>query len=100
MSTQIQIVYWRKIPAQVKARSGRTRVSQPLSGRFQQAIDQAAMIAGMAGTDAYLGAWSTSEWEERDGSIEEAAQSAAAMLERDYPETRLRRLAAAGGLEA
>jgi Virulence factor len=98
MTTQIQIVYWRDIPAQVKARSGEIRASRPLSDRFQQAIDQAAMIAGMAGTDDYLGAWRTSEWEDVDGSVEDAAQAATAVLEREYPEVRLRRLAVAGGV--
>jgi hypothetical protein len=98
MSTQIQIVYWRDIPAQVKARSGGDRASRPLSDRFQQAIDQAAMIAGMAGTDDYLGAWRTSAWEDRDGSPEDAAQAATAGLEGEYPEARLRRLVATGGV--
>jgi hypothetical protein len=88
MSTQIQIVYWRDIPAQVKARSGGDRASRPLSDRF----------AGMAGTDDYLGAWRTSAWEDRDGSPEDAAQAATAGLEGEYPEARLRRLVATGGV--
>jgi Virulence factor len=98
MSTQMQIVYWRDIPAQVKARSGEIRASRPLSDRFQQAIDQAAMIAGMSGTDEYLGAWRTSAWENRDGSPEDVAQAATASLESEYPEARLHQLAVAGGL--
>jgi hypothetical protein len=98
MSTQIQIVYWRDIPAQVKARSGEDRASRPLSDRFQQAIDQAAMMAGMAGTDEYLGAWRTSAWEDREGSPEHAAHAATVGLEREYPEVRLRRLVATGGV--
>lgn len=100
MSTQIQIVYWRDIPAQVRARAGDARVSRPLSDRFQQAIDQAAMIAGMAGSDDYLGAWRTSGWEEMSGSAAEAAEAVSARLEGEYPETRLRGLAVDGGLES
>jgi hypothetical protein len=99
MNTRVQVVYWRDIPAQVKARSGEVRASRPLSDRFQKAIDQAAMIAGMAGTDDYLDAWRTSDWEEGDGSADEATQAACAVLEREYPETRLRKLAARGGIE-
>ncbi|HLC04626.1 MAG TPA: virulence factor [Anaerolineales bacterium] len=100
MSAQMQIVYWRDIPAQVKTRSGETRASQPLSDRFQQAIDQAAMVAGMAGSDDYLGAWRTSAWERMDGTATEAAEATSARLEGEYPDTRLRRLAAGGGLES
>ncbi len=43
MTTTCEIVYWRDIPAQVKARAGRQRATKPLSERFQQAIDIAAM---------------------------------------------------------
>ncbi len=99
MSTRVQVVYWRDIPAQVKARSGEAKASRPLSDRFQQAIDQAAMISGMAGTDDYLGAWRTSDWEESNASADEATQAVCAVLEREYPETRLRQLAVGGGLE-
>src|SRR3990170_1386325 len=56
---RVQVVYWRQIPAQVKARQGNERASRPLSERFQQAIDEAAMRAGLSGTDAYLAAWRT-----------------------------------------
>lgn len=100
MITRVQVVYWRDIPAQVKARSGDSKASRPLSDRFQHAIDQAAMIAGMAGTDDYLSAWRTSDWEERDGTADEAAQAACSDLEREYPEARLRKLAVGGGLES
>jgi hypothetical protein len=99
MNTRVQIVFWRDIPAQVKARAGEIRASCPLSDRFQQAIDRAAMIAGMAGTDDYLSAWRTSDWETRDGSADEAAQAECASLETAYPEPRLQQLAASGGLE-
>src|SRR4030067_742772 len=65
--TRVQVVFWRQIPAQVKARQGSERASRPLSDRFQQAIDDAAMGAGLSGTDAYLAEWHTSEGEDRAG---------------------------------
>jgi hypothetical protein len=99
MTTRVQVVFWRDIPAQVKARSQETRASRPLSDRFQKAIDQAAMVAGMAGTDEYLSAWRTSDWSETDSSVEEAARLACESLEVEYPEARLRRLAVSGGVE-
>jgi hypothetical protein len=100
MSTRVQVVYWRDIPAQVKAREGKVKASRPLSDRFQHAIDQAAMIAGMAGTDDYLGGWRTSDWQERDESAEDAAQAICTALEQEYTDARLRKLAVGGGLES
>jgi hypothetical protein len=97
--TRLQIVYWRDIPAQVKAREGSKRAARPLSGRFQQAIDEAAMRAGLSGTDDYLGEWRTSEAVERSGEPEALAQAAAEELEAAYPQERLAVLAAAGGVE-
>ena len=98
--TRVQVVFWRQIPAQVKARQGSERASRPLSDRFQQAIDDAAMSAGLSGTDAYLAEWRTSEGEDRPGYPQAAAESMAAELEEAYPSARLAALAAAGGLEA
>ena len=43
MSGKYQIIYWRDIPSQIKAKVGRKRVSRPLSDRFMQIIDAAAM---------------------------------------------------------
>ena len=98
--TRVQIVYWRQIPAQVKTRQGSERASRPLSDRFQQAIDDAAMSAGLSGTDAYLAEWHTLEGEDRPGDPQAVAESMASELEAAYPAARLAALAAAGGLEA
>jgi hypothetical protein len=57
MSAELTVIAWRDIPAQVVARSGRTRASVELPGRFQIAIDRAAMDAGLFGSDAYLEEW-------------------------------------------
>lgn len=51
------IIYWRDIPSQVLAQSGRTREKAVLSPRFQQAIDSAAMRAGKGSSDLYLAEW-------------------------------------------
>lgn len=50
-------IYWRDIPAQVTARSGRERVSVKLDDRFQTAIDGAATRAGKTAADDYLAEW-------------------------------------------
>ena len=52
--SDITIVYWRDIPAQVIVGKGRRGTKLPLTERFEQAIDRAAMKSGAAGTDDYL----------------------------------------------
>jgi hypothetical protein len=99
MTTSCEIVYWRDIPAQVRSRAGRQRLSLPLSDRFQQAIDEAAMRAGKSDADGYLEAWRTSDPFEREGEPEAAAAALAAEIETAYPPERLRRMAANGGTE-
>ena len=99
MPCTIQIVYWRDIPSQVKARAGRTRVSRPLTERFEKAIDAAAMRAGATGTDEYLAEWRNSAPMERAAEPEAAADTLAAELEAAYSAERLRVLIAAEGRE-
>ncbi len=53
----LTVIYWRDIPAQVTARSGRTRFSEKLEHRFQVAIDGAATRAGKTAADDYLAEW-------------------------------------------
>ena len=55
------VVYWRDIPAQVIVKAGRKAAKRQLADRFQEAIDRAAMRAGLTGTDAYLEAWRRAE---------------------------------------
>jgi hypothetical protein len=100
MSVSYQIVYWRDIPAQVKARAGRARGGQALSERFQVAIDRAAMRAGLFNTDDYLNEWRTGEAQEREGELEAVAAAVAAELEADFSDERLEEIAANGGRAA
>ena len=79
-----QILYWHDIPVQVRARDGRQRASQPLSNRFQEAIDRAAMAAGLIGSDAYTDIFQWSEPAEREGTAESVAAAVVAELERKY----------------
>lgn len=97
--TKYQVIYWRDIPAQVKARSGADRGARELPARFQEAIDEAAMISGAAGTDDYLASWRTSEWRTAEGSVESVLDEVGAQLERDYAAERLAVLKSAGGKE-
>jgi len=97
MTTSTQIIFWRDIPAQVKARSGGTRLAKPLSDRFQQAIDEAAMRAGMSGTDEYLQEWRTVDAPDQDGEPEAIIDRLVARLEMEYPPEKLKDLASGGG---
>ena len=87
---QYQILYWKDIPAQVKAFSGRRPVSRPLPERFQQEIDRVAMREDLAGTDAYLEQWQWSEKRERPGDaeaiLEQIIEELVAEFDREHKE--------------
>jgi hypothetical protein len=92
MNISYQIVYWREIPAQIKVRSGRQRISRPLSSRFQEAIDAAAMHSQATSADAYLDDWRSSDWQEGEGDPDSLADSLVARMEAEYPAERLEAL--------
>ena len=51
---ELTVIRWRDIPMQVVARaSNGTSVRALLSERFQEAVDAAAMVAGLIGSDEY-----------------------------------------------
>jgi hypothetical protein len=96
---ELIVVSWRDIPAQVIVKAGRRTARRPLSDRFQEAIDRAAMRAGLRDTDGYLGEWRRTAAGSCGDDLDAEAECAAADLEADYPPERLRELVANGGLE-
>jgi hypothetical protein len=96
---ELIIVSWRDIPAQVIVKAGRQSAKRPLSERFQEAIDRAAMHAQLRETDAYLGEWRRIAAGSCGADLEAEVAAAAARLESEYPPERLRALVANGGLE-
>ena len=96
---QLIIVYWRDIPAQVMAKQKRNVAKVPLTDRFAEAIDSAAMRAGKGGTDAYLEEWRKVPTPCGD-DLEAEAQKAADALEAEYDKQRLVDLVNSGGKEA
>src|SRR5262249_3059852 len=96
---QLTIVYWRDIPAQVIVKQGRQVAKRQLTERFEKAIDRAAMRAKLRDTDSYLAEWRRADPIECGTELEAEAAAAAARLEADFPDERLDRLVAAGGLE-
>jgi hypothetical protein len=89
--TVYQILYWRQIPLQVKARAGgsRERAAVQLSERFQKAADEAAMRAGMNSTDAYLQEMRQGPWVEAEGDPGAVARQIGQQLEAEYTDERL-----------
>lgn len=70
-----QILYWREIPAQVKAYDGARAVSRQLPERYQLAIDRVAMQEGLAGSDDYLNQWHWTAKLDRPGTAAEVLDS-------------------------
>jgi hypothetical protein len=98
--TKFRIIYWRDIPAQVKVRAGRTRISRPLARRFLVAIDEAAMRVGLTASDDYLAQWRNDDWQERAGDPDALADILVAEVEAAYTPSHVRFLIANGGQEA
>lgn len=95
---QLQIVYWRDIPASLVVKAGRRNVAKrELSLRFTEAIDMAAMKTGAAETDDYLAEWRRSDPIEVGDNLEEEAEKAANELETEYDKSRLVELVNNGG---
>ncbi len=95
---QLVVISWRAIPSQVNAQAGRRRHQVQLSERFQHAIDRAAMVAGLHGSDDYIAQWTRAASDCGD-DLEAVALAAAAAIEAEYPPERLNALVAAGGLD-
>jgi len=98
---QLQIVYWRDIPAQVMVKAGRrNQAKRELSLRFTEAIDMAAMRTGAAETDEYLAEWRRGDAVPVGDDLEAEAQQAMDAIENDYDKARLVALVKNGGRES
>ncbi|MDX1710457.1 MAG: virulence factor [Rhodovibrionaceae bacterium] len=95
---QLTIVYWRDIPAQVIVKAGRQNAKRQLDGRFETAIDRAAMRAKLRDTDSYLAHWRRGEPQQVGDDLEAEAEAAARRIEAEYDDERLKSLVANGGL--
>ncbi len=94
---ELAVIYWRDIPAQVTATDGERSARVELDQRFLQAIDAAAMAAGLVGSDAYLEEWRR-ERRPCGDDLERETQAEARRLEELYTPAMLRTLARAGGV--
>lgn len=92
----LTVISWRDIPAQVVARAGRMKAAEELPGRFQVAIDRAAMYAGLFETDDYLAEWRRVPRSCGADLKAEVSAEVERILGR-FPTDRLNRIAANGG---
>ena len=97
MAAELTVIWWRDIPAQVIAKSGRTTARVALTDRFQEAIDLAATRVGLIGTDDYLAEWHR-EARPCGEDLDAEAAAEAHRLERAYGDAALDTLVRAGGL--
>ena len=97
MTASLVVIWWRGIPAQVVAREGRRTHKVVLAVPFHEAIDRAAVRAGLAAADDYMAQWRREARPCRD-DLEAEAGAEARRLEATYPAARLAALVAAGGL--
>ena len=97
MPAELTVIWWRDIPAQVVAKAGRQTAKAPLSDRFQEAIDVAAMRAGLIGTDEYLSEWRRESTPCGD-DLQAEVSAAAARLEAEYDDDALAELSRSGGV--
>ncbi len=91
------IISWRDIPSQVIVKRGRETGKVPLSARFQEAIDRAAMRAGKGSSDAYIADWKRSTPVPCGEDLQAEAAAAAAALEARYSDADLERMIRAKG---
>ncbi|HEY7281243.1 MAG TPA: virulence factor [Actinomycetota bacterium] len=94
---ELTVIWWRDIPAQVVAGTGRGAAKVQLSNRFQEAIDMAATRAGLIGSDDYMAEWHK-ERRECGDDLADQARAEAGRLESAYGDDRLLALARSGGV--
>ena len=101
---QILVIYWRDIPAQIVAESGRgrnrTQAKRELHRRFALAIDEAAMRAGKDKSDDYLADWRRDTPVPCTDSLEHEAETMATQIENEFSPAKLRVLISNGGLKS
>jgi hypothetical protein len=93
---ELTIISWRDIPLQVVARSGRDSSRVLLPERFQEAVDAAAMSAGLIGSDDYTEQMRMTR-DECGDDLQAEAQRAADRVQSEWPDDVLRAAIRSGG---
>jgi hypothetical protein len=93
------VISWRDIPAQVIGRRGRETAKAPLSARFQEAVDRAAMRAGRGTSNAYLADWKRGPPRPCGEDIAAEVAAEAARIEARYTDEYLEQLVRSKGID-
>jgi hypothetical protein len=98
--TELTVITWRDIPAQVNGGAGENKHQRILPQRFQGAIDRAAMKAGKKTAGDYVAEWrrlSVRLPPDFDGDFESAVAAEAARIEAEFDAARLKLWIETGG---
>lgn len=97
MPAELTLIRWRDIPMQIVVRSGDESARRLLPDRFQEAVDAAAMVAGMIGSDDYTEQMAMDRRACGD-DLEAEAQAEADRLEAEWTDDVIRVAIRAGGV--
>jgi hypothetical protein len=96
---ELTVIRWREIPMQVVVRGERgVSARAMLSERFQEAVDAAAMVAGLIGSDDYTAQMAMDKREIPDDELQAKVDAEAARLEAEWPDELLRAVIRTGGV--
>jgi len=96
---ELTVIRWRDIPMQVVARGDDGASARALlTERFQEAVDAAAMVAGLIGSDDYTSQMAMDRRSCDADSIEEEVRAEAARLEAAWSDELLRAVIRTGGV--
>ncbi|MEN9505508.1 MAG: hypothetical protein RI958_1434 [Actinomycetota bacterium] len=95
-ASEIIVIMWRDIPAQINGKDGDERHQVMLPHRFQKAIDRAAMVAGKKTAQDYVGEWRRTN-HPLAGDLVSCVEATAATIEAEFTNERLHILVANGG---
>jgi len=95
-ASEIVVILWRDIPAQINGKVGDERVQVILPHRFQKAIDRAAMVAEKKTAQEYVGEWRRASYP-LTGDLAASVDATAASIETEFTNERLHALVDNGG---
>ena len=94
--SEVVIILWRDIPAQINGKVGADRHQVILPHRFQKAIDRAAMVADKKTAQEYVGEWRRTSYP-LTGELVTTIDDIAASIEVEFTNDRLHTLVDNGG---
>lgn len=95
-ASEVVVILWRDIPAQVNGKVGAERHQVILPHRFQKAIDRAAMVAEKKTAQEYVGEWRRTSYP-LTGELAATIDAIAASIEVEFTNQRLHTLVDNGG---